>query len=245
MVASRVSGLFDDLAREAEAFGVVVSPCFEIRPENAADAILAVAWERDVNLIVLGSARKRRLRLLLGATAEQVMREASQPVWLVRPGRSHREVKRIACAVNGSQAGSEALREAIALARTFVAQLTLLGVVSNAEPEQRLEQAAGLYDLHGIEVQTLILEGEVRKTIVEAVTSVGADLLVMGEAGRTGMARFFRGNTAEHVVRRVPCSLLAVKRRAELVAAEASPRWGRRMNWRSGRISSLIPRQSW
>jgi nucleotide-binding universal stress UspA family protein len=37
------------------------------------------------------------------------------------------------------------------------------------------------------------------------------DLLVMGTVARTGVAGFFIGNTAERVLRNLPCSVLAVK----------------------------------
>ncbi len=37
------------------------------------------------------------------------------------------------------------------------------------------------------------------------------DLLVMGTVGRAGISGFITGNTAERLLPRIPCSLLAVK----------------------------------
>ena len=39
----------------------------------------------------------------------------------------------------------------------------------------------------------------------------GIDTIVMGSVGRTGLAGFFIGNTAETVLSRVKCSVLTVK----------------------------------
>jgi universal stress protein E len=47
--------------------------------------------------------------------------------------------------------------------------------------------------------------------IITAATRVGASLLVMGSVGRSGLGRLFIGNTAEKVLRRLPCDLLLLK----------------------------------
>ena len=43
------------------------------------------------------------------------------------------------------------------------------------------------------------------------VEAASIDLLVMGSVGRTGLEGFLIGNTAEAVLRRVSCSVLALK----------------------------------
>lgn len=210
-VSTQIFELFEDLTRGAPDNGVQVALPFEIRSGDPADVVLEVARERQADLIVLGAGQKSTLdRLLLGATAERVMRDAQQPVWLVRPGRGHDDVKRIVVAVDGSPASRESLATAVMLARTFTARLTLLEVRpvgSQAPTNTWLHEL----DLHGIEVETLTLEGTVVEGLLEAAHQQSCDLLVVGEAGRTGLARLLRANTAEALVRKVPCSLLAVK----------------------------------
>lgn len=211
-VAGKIRELFKDLCRKGEAADVRVNAEFEIRSGPSADVIVAAARERQADLVMLGATTKGRIdRLLVGSTAEKVMRTAEQPVWLVRPGRGHTDVNTIVCAVDGSEAASEGLASAIFLARTFVAKLTLLGIADDAEAVARFESSAHAYDLHGIELETLILQGEVRQGILDAVSKSAADLLVLGEAGRTGLARLLKGNTAEAVVRQVTASLLTIR----------------------------------
>lgn len=50
--------------------------------------------------------------------------------------------------------------------------------------------------------------GNVDDVLEDAATSLQPDLMVVGTHGRTGIARFLMGSTAEHVVRRAPCSVL-------------------------------------
>ena len=47
--------------------------------------------------------------------------------------------------------------------------------------------------------------------IMNCVEQHAIDLIVMGTVGRTGISGFITGNTAERLLPRIPCSLLAVK----------------------------------
>jgi nucleotide-binding universal stress UspA family protein len=53
--------------------------------------------------------------------------------------------------------------------------------------------------------------GEPEAVIPEFVVGHGTDLLVMGTVARGGIAGLLIGNTAERILRRLPCSVLAVK----------------------------------
>lgn len=46
--------------------------------------------------------------------------------------------------------------------------------------------------------------------ICEAATKLGADLIVMGTHGRTGLAHVFLGSVAERTLRHAPCPVLVV-----------------------------------
>jgi nucleotide-binding universal stress UspA family protein len=60
-------------------------------------------------------------------------------------------------------------------------------------------------------VQTIHRRGEPEEVIPEFVVAQGIDLLVMGTVARAGIAGVLIGNTAERVLRKLPCSVLAVK----------------------------------
>ncbi len=77
----------------------------------------------------------------------------------------------------------------------------------HAEPIEKLlseqlpENAAELH----------LLKGSPSEVIPRFVTRENIDLIVMGTVGRTGLAGFVIGNTAENIMGNVHCSVLAVK----------------------------------
>ncbi len=60
-------------------------------------------------------------------------------------------------------------------------------------------------------VSVIHRRGEPEVVIPEFVVGQGTDLVVMGTVARGGIAGLLIGNTAERVLRRLPCSVLAVK----------------------------------
>ncbi len=54
-------------------------------------------------------------------------------------------------------------------------------------------------------------KGDPAEVVPRLVAEAKADLVVMGTVGRTGIPGLFIGNTAETILRAVPCSVLAVK----------------------------------
>ncbi len=59
--------------------------------------------------------------------------------------------------------------------------------------------------------QVTLRRGDPEDVIPAVVAAEGVDLVVMGTLARTGIAGMLIGNTAERVLRRLPCSVLAVK----------------------------------
>jgi universal stress protein E len=57
----------------------------------------------------------------------------------------------------------------------------------------------------------VLRRGEPEDVIPEFVVSEGIDLVVMGTMARSGIAGMLIGNTAERILRRLPCSVLTVK----------------------------------
>lgn len=54
-------------------------------------------------------------------------------------------------------------------------------------------------------------KGVPEEVIPNAITNHKVDILVMGTVGRTGLPGYFIGNTAENVLQKISCSLIAVK----------------------------------
>jgi len=68
----------------------------------------------------------------------------------------------------------------------------------------------------GIFYDTLIVGGDPATGILNVARQVGADLIVMGTHGRTGVKHWVLGSVAERVVRESPVPVLTVHARQEL-----------------------------
>jgi nucleotide-binding universal stress UspA family protein len=60
-------------------------------------------------------------------------------------------------------------------------------------------------------VASHLATGEPWRQIVQLASTLGADLVVVGTAGRTGLARFVLGSVAEKVVRHAGCPVLVAR----------------------------------
>jgi nucleotide-binding universal stress UspA family protein len=142
--------------------------------------------------------------------------------------------KRICCPIDFSDASRAAMEVAADLARRTGAELVLLhaypipgytfpdgSVVASPkmmqdladQAERHLEEwradAAGLVGAPRVTTHKSV--GEPAAEIVSFARSTGADLVVVGTHGRTGLEHALMGSVAERVVRRAHCPVLTVR----------------------------------
>lgn len=67
----------------------------------------------------------------------------------------------------------------------------------------------------GTDIDGDVLTGDPVETILDYADSVGADLVVMGTAGRRGLDRYLLGSTTERVVRLSSVPVLTLRAREE------------------------------
>ncbi|MCG8423887.1 MAG: universal stress protein [Proteobacteria bacterium] len=136
-------------------------------------------------------------------------------------------LNKIVVAVDFSDESEFAIQQALEIARHTGAHLTLLhvGAVPDhpigvpatmhttvaeylrlveedlARDRKRLEQIRERISGQGVEVSQVVIDGIPDQGIRSAADEMGADMIVMGTHGRTGLKRFFLGSVAERVVR--------------------------------------------
>ena len=88
--------------------------------------------------------------------------------------------------------------------------------------EQRLAEHAEAMTRRGLATRFLLRTGTAAEEIGQAATDEGADLIVVGTHGRTGLERLVIGSVAERVVRIAPCPVLTVKPPPPREAARAA-----------------------
>jgi nucleotide-binding universal stress UspA family protein len=145
-------------------------------------------------------------------------------------------ISRILCPTDFSDLSKNALAQAVALARWYEAEITLLYVapvaITAAEvayvpgpwlsPEMR-EKLRG--DLHafaqsareeGVTVRVDLCEGNPATEILDAARTEAFDLIVMGTHGRHGLEAWALGSVTEAVLRASPCPVLTIAPRSRL-----------------------------
>jgi nucleotide-binding universal stress UspA family protein len=87
------------------------------------------------------------------------------------------------------------------------------GLVQEAEKEARDHMAKLLepFRIPSTDPRVHLLRGDTSDQLIQLVNSGGFDLVVLGTVARTGISGILIGNTAETLINRVECSVMAVK----------------------------------
>lgn len=178
-------------------------------------------------------------RLLLGSTAERVVRHSPCPVLTVRlpedPKSTKRQttslaprINRILVPVTFSEPAVNLTRYAVALARTMRARLGFLHIVRPLEAPLRVDSekyyaeasdearrqlgkiAASIPE--PIKTEILLRRDIPHLGITRTAREWRADLILLSTHGRTGFEYLVFGSTAEGVVRHAPCAVLTIGR---------------------------------
>jgi nucleotide-binding universal stress UspA family protein len=172
-------------------------------------------------------ARKNRSQ---NVVLEMNRKESLPPIAL--PGW---RLRHILVPVDFSDSSHKAMHYAACFAKQFSSELMLLHVLVAVPPPPQMlifeaeslsskfhEDAARQLSEWRKEVASqATLKAVVRpgnaayQEILAAAHECNTDLIVMGNHGRSGLARMFTGSTAERVVRNAPCPVLVVREREQ------------------------------
>jgi nucleotide-binding universal stress UspA family protein len=256
--ASSVPGAAHLLLQSAEAIerlneeltGIHRKHVPTFRPENCHirggrpyEQIVRLARELDADLIALSTRGHSGLKhLLLGSTAERVVRNAPCPVLVARKRKQRAKASGEAIAIRTilvptdfSQCSLAGTEYAAFLARTVGATLRLFhaiypytnyvfvdragvrlsGLAEAVEETARQEMDAlkQMDFLRGLPVQIETHPGPAVDEICAAASAPDADLVVISTHGRTGLKHALIGSVAEHVVRYAERPVLVVPSR--------------------------------
>ncbi|HXJ70382.1 MAG TPA: universal stress protein [Verrucomicrobiae bacterium] len=81
----------------------------------------------------------------------------------------------------------------------------------SAQAKELTARAAQELTGAGLPTEARVVRGDPRDALVDTARTMGADLVVVGSHGRTGLAKLVLGSVASHVVTHAPCSVLVVK----------------------------------
>ncbi len=229
-----------DLKGRAERRGIAVTT--RVATGIPSEEVITAARAEDSDLLVVGTRGKTGLaHVLLGSTAERVIRGAPCPVLAIRmepadaeqeEGTSSRPVtlERILVPVDFSDCSLDALEYAVAVAQQAKASLMLLHVLEpvsygvdftlgqsrarRLEVEtwtKRLEELASSHRHPDMPVESRLRGGLPADSILDSAKTLPCDLIIMGTHGRRGISHTISGSVAEAVLRKARCPVLTVR----------------------------------
>jgi nucleotide-binding universal stress UspA family protein len=161
------------------------------------------------------------------------------------------QLNRIACAVDFSDSSRHALDYALAVARWYEAELTVVHVFDDRPPVDVIPTTVSRFrhapvqasrerqrqvlrdlghfvraaDVKGVDVDEVVEEApDIAAEILVQATVRKADLLVVGSHGQSGIRRFLLGSVAERVLRTSDTPTLVVPPRTDrVVSGQAAP----------------------
>jgi nucleotide-binding universal stress UspA family protein len=139
----------------------------------------------------------------------------------------------IVVGTDGSTTAEEAVRQATALARTCGAKLHLVSafkpleamyvspeimptgihalVNPEAEATRVLTEAVGKARAEGIEAEMHACAGDPAGVLIDVAEATKADVIVVGNRGMSGKARFLLGSVPNKVSHHAPCTVMIIR----------------------------------
>lgn len=176
------------------------------------EAIVDEADRNDADMIIMGRRGHTGVRkLVMGSVTARVIGHTSRKV-LVVPRDAVFECRNILVATDGSADSEAAAIEAINLAKRCKGALTTVSVHSSGSDRQIAEEnTAKVKELaasQDLEVSSLVVQGSPAEAITKSAADIGADLIVVGSHGRTGLSRLLMGSVTEGIIGHSDCSVL-------------------------------------
>jgi nucleotide-binding universal stress UspA family protein len=200
------------------------------------EEVCELARKHAIDLIVVATRGNTGLKhLLLGSTAERIVRYSPCPILVVHPpknGGGSLGFGKILVPIDFSSCSMKGLDYAKTLARQFGSKLVLLNsvalqyfitsdeyarydlplVMQQAEKDQRRQMCELIdnTDWDGITVSPSMQIGHAGQQICARAEREAADLIVTSTHGRTEFKHMLLGSTAEYVVRHATCPVLVI-----------------------------------
>lgn len=214
------------LVEEARALaaGEQMTVLADVAQGEPYERIVRVAEEEKCDLIVMGRRGLSRLeRDLVGGVTARVIGHTSRDV-LVVPEEAGLDWSRLLLATDGSVCSEAAVTQALGLAVRHDSALTAVSVaytndefyaLAHSAVDKLVEQADSLLNKvkeqgagSGVEVKTVVRQGEPYEAICSLAGELNSTLIIMGSHGRKGLTRLLMGSVTEHVVGLAPCPVL-------------------------------------
>lgn len=218
------------ILKQREFRSAGIKTCFTESDEAPLSAaLLLMEQEFKPNLIVAGTTSKSALgRLMVGSTAERLIRDTSCPVLtvgpLAKPPKDNSPLfEKIVFATDFSEPSDKAAELALAIAKDAGAHLWVTHVAKHERNEvslpdgpgernfrRQLEQLIPQEAYEWCVLRYTVEHGNPAQAILDLAKRVGADLIVMGARERSFWLMHLHRGVTQDVLAEAPCPVLTV-----------------------------------
>ena len=205
-----------DTAEDAARFGRQAAPKAKVDTAavegDPAEALLDLVATRGDALVVVGNkGMTGSTRFLLGSVPNKISHHAAGDVLIARTDRDEqvRLPSSVLIGTDGSKTATRALERGLALAAAIGATVNVLTAGGGSRAKKVLEDATERAEAAGVSCGTIDASGEPADELLAA--SDDHDLIVVGNKGMTGAARFLLGSVPNKVSHHISSDLLIVR----------------------------------
>jgi nucleotide-binding universal stress UspA family protein len=229
------SARLEELAETVRKSGLTVSTSIQNGPPGP--QLVEMAERANADLVVIGTRGLTGFEhLVLGSTAEYVVRRSRCPVLTVHPGDDSPKDP-VELVLVPTDLGSGAGDAVDAFAKVFEGADRPRVLLAFADPtppylepfkhetlekwgqpdvrkediEEKLAPTVAKFESAGFEVETEILDGGPVQAITELAKERDVDMILMSTHGRSVLANVLVGRTAQRIVQHAPCLVLTVR----------------------------------
>jgi len=218
------TALTEAMKLAGEESALLTTACMEGEPH---EEIVDLAEAEGCDLIVMGvGSQSMEKFFVMGSTTARVIGYSQVDV-LVVPEKATIGWQNLLLATDGSKHSEKAAARAAAIAKSNGAQLNIVsatdfvcelyaqapevGEALIKKARKTLDTSKKHADLEGLKTECFVREGEAYKAIIDLAKEKGAQMIVIGSHGKTGLKRLLMGSVVEKVIGHSHCPVLVVK----------------------------------
>ncbi|MFA5890291.1 MAG: universal stress protein [Actinomycetota bacterium] len=206
MIAEQIAS---GVLRRHAGSGVTLEASSEVG--DPADKLCQIAEDQDVDLIVVGNqGMGGSLRFRLGSVPNKVSHRAPCSVLVVETtaGIEPTPYATIVAGTDGSARAGRALATAAEIAQAAGARLILVYAGKAERGREVLAEAERAFG--AVATMSRIVDAEPAAALIDTAEAEDAGLIVVGNKGMTGAARFFLGSVPDKITHHAMCDVLVV-----------------------------------
>lgn len=185
---------------------------------DAIDGILKTIYEKDIDLIVMGTKGASGFTgAIFGSNTAEIIEKATCPVIAVPEGGSYTGIKKITYATSYLKSDIEGLKKVVEIASPLNAQINILHISGYEESPQAdmaamekfKETVKSNIDFNNITFQT-INGPDVEKALEDYINTNSTDMLVMSTHYRNFFDKIFDKSITKHVAHHTTIPLMTL-----------------------------------